>query len=534
MRYIGERPIPKPVTEAATIPRDSSWDRAALLSIGDQWCHLAEPNRALNALRENLSELNSRLSNVCEYSLLRAARNAGAGSCTIGYIERTSPVGVYEASLMLSVAQAMPGPAAQVKQEGNDYIIQCRFGQIALRSVRSSTGYPCRALNVQISDFEAYRTFLTLVEQHNEVVAAGKQFAGALQVAAATISDLAQKETAVDLGAYTFRGPDADAAVDAFFASNIADVNREVNANEENALARIAGRVVSRRVKLLEQGVYEIRGDFISYRLSQDSDGAFTLAASVIPKQLSRSLDGWFSSSQAAKEITSILFATGVGVVVPGLVEHGAEIKTSLRFGNGYASLSRMICGMISEARYEDKVNLKKLDRLFRGNLTSTLLHFRDMSRLESTRLVIDLLVGAIGNTAVRSDLPRFTSPSRPDVQVANSCDEAEGYFVQAVSSGAYRIDSHFLHKLSGEPTALTRSPIVVNGALIPKGTLCHVTSSGGVIDGVRPIRLTLFNLPFDSEGAEVFRHHLDHMGVSRGHNDAAVHAVYDLLDKGP
>ena len=319
--------------------------------------------------------------------------------------------------------------------------------------------------------------------------------------------------------------------LETFFSQNIPDVARQVTPEGENILATIAGRVVKRRVtEIIPTNCYEIRGDFISYRLSCASDGAIVVAASIIPNQLARDSGYWFASSEAAKEISSILFATGIGRIIPGLVEHAAEADTSLRFGNGYASLSRMICVMISEARHEDRTYLRQLDELFNGTLTSTLLHFRDMSRLESTRLIIDLLVGAIGSTAALSAHPSFVSPDRDDRLNVNSCDDAEGYFVQAVETGCYSVDSYFPHKTSGEKTSLTRVPILVDGAVIPQGTLCYVKKSGDTIGWVKPVRLTLFNLPLDGEGSEVFRHHLDKMGEARGDNDAAVHAVYRLL----
>jgi hypothetical protein len=117
-----------------------------------------------------------------------------------------------------------------------------------------------------------------------------------------------------------------------------------------------------------------------------------------------------------------------------------------------------------------------------------------------------------------------------PHFKVELFPDDAEGYFVQAVEAGCYSVDSYFLHKTSGEETSLTRVPILVDGAVIPQGTLCYVKKSGDTIEWVKPVRLTLFNLPLDGEGSEVFRHHLDKMGDARGDNDAAVHAVYRLL----
>ena len=88
----------------------------------------------------------------------------------------------------------------------------------------------------------------------------------------------------------------------------------------------------------------------------------------------------------------------------------------------------------------------------------------------------------------------------------------------------------HFLYKQEGEETALTRIPIVVNNVLIPKGTLCFVSKRDDVIELVKPIRLTLFNLPLDGEGAEVFRYHLGKI-YSAGLTDTDVRAVYRILD---
>ncbi len=118
------------------------------------------------------------------------------------------------------------------------------------------------------------------------------------------------------------------------------------------------------------------------------------------------------------------------------------------------------------------------------------------------------------------------------EVAEVNSCADAEGYFVMAVRSGHYTSDSHFLYKGSGQATALTRVPIVIEGTYIPKGTLCYVKKDGDAIEWAQPIRLTLFNFPLDGEGSEIFRHHLDKMGSQVGPNEDDVRAVYKVLDE--
>lgn len=75
-----------------------------------------------------------------------------------------------------------------------------------------------------------------------------------------------------------------------------------------------------------------------------------------------------------------------------------------------------------------------------------------------------------------------------------------------------------------------TRVPIAIEGTVIPKGTLCQVKKDGDTIEWVKPLRLTLFNLPLDGEGAEVFQHHLYKLNRF-GQSDDDVRAVYRALD---
>jgi hypothetical protein len=152
------------------------------------------------------------------------------------------------------------------------------------------------------------------------------------------------------------------------------------------------------------------------------------------------------------------------------------------------------------------------------------------MSSSTATHIVIDLLVGALGNSNPDPSLPVFNGPKEEELIDVHSCDDAEGYFVSAVHNKRYTVDPYFLHKSSGEPTALTRVPIVIKGTLIPKGTLCVVHKEGDTIKWVQPIRLTLFNLPLDGEGADVFQHHLNKL-YGFGSNDNDVRAVYRELD---
>lgn len=524
------RAIPNPEIEAVTIPRNAACDTTALMSISDQWSGLVTPGRPSSAVRKNVESLVSTLSSVGRHSLHQLDRSPPTELSIVRHVVNRCPVNTYEAGLLFSVVEEVTGREATLEQFANGFLIRSSFFQIGLYQEEPSDDHHC--LMLAVSDQAYYQTVLDKFEERDQALAAGRVFAQAIRNVVDSIEDLAQSNTPVDLGRYVFQGPPGPAAAAALLARNIPNTILPATIPPEGSLATIIASLPSRRVTEITPGMlYEITADFVSFRLQLTEQGEIALSAHLHPEQLVRDSSLWFSSSTVAKEITSILFATGVVHTLPKLVEHAAEKHTNLRWGNGYASLSRMICGMICHSRELDLTKLQELNTLYDGTLGHHLVQFRNMSSSTATHLVLDLLVGALEPRTPDAALPAFRGPRVEEDPHVNSCEDAEGYFVSSIRFGNYTCDSHFLYKGSGENTALNRVPIVIEGTYIPKGTLCYVQKNGDAIEWVQPVRLTLFNLPLDGEGPEVFRHHLDKMGDNVGPNDDAVRAVYRALD---
>jgi hypothetical protein len=275
-------------------------------------------------------------------------------------------VDTYESGILFAALDEVAGSSAALQECSDGFLVTSEFFKIGVCQGRTPSDHPTLILGV--SDQTKYKTLLDKLEERDQALAAGRVFAQALRNVGNGIKSLLNNNELVDLGRYVFQGPDGPAGAAAFLARNIPNVIWPASTQPEVNLASIIASVPSRRVTELTSGMlYEIKADFLSYRLQITEDGQLALSAHLHPDQLVRDSSLWFSSSTAAKEITSILLATGVAHVLPKLVEHAAEKDTNLHFGNGYASLSRMICGMIFHSREPDLRKLRELDKLFDG-----------------------------------------------------------------------------------------------------------------------------------------------------------------------
>lgn len=516
--------------DSIVIPVDSNRNLDALLSISDQYTNLVVPKRAVTALQENIQHLIATLPEVGGHSIFQKLMAEPQSLTMVGEIKYHSPADRYEEELLFDLLYE--SSAAQTTTVQNALILD--NSSFCIAAVRDPIIAETTEIYLRVEDSDKYLSFLEKLEERDQALQAGRLFANTLRC----INDNGELDPKghdyVELGNYTFQGAAGPAAAAAFLARNIPQSTNELPLQSGNDLKSIVSFLPSRRVTELPCGSgYEIYADLLSYRLLMSSQGDIQLSARLHPRQLARDAKLWFSSSAVAQELTSILVVTGVASALPKLAMHANEIQTEVRWGNGYASLSRMLCGMISGSceRSQDKQALAKLDDLFQGKLAGHLIKFRHMSSSTATQLVLDLLIGALGKGSPDQSLPVFNGPTDENSQTVNSCDDAEGYFVSSVQYRNYSTDAHFLYKKTGEPTALTRVPVVINGTIIPKGTLCLVHKDADTIHWAKPIRLTLFNLPFDGEGAEVFQHHLYKLN-GFGQSDDDVRAVYRALDQ--
>jgi hypothetical protein len=507
------------------ISRGAGENRDRLLDIGAAWSKLVIPERPVEAFKSNLASLSLALSEVKRDSAFRKEM-APAKDRYYLEIDRRRPDATYESQILLNLAKEKAAPSQPIK--GNEHVsnppgrvnAECVFENESISKIR-----------LEVYSGSACQDFYADLELRDQALAAGRIFANKLKEVEKDFEVSSQIRHPIELGSYIFRGQDGPAAAAAFLARNIQNVIMKSETQNELDLPSIVEMVPIRRVRSVTPGqVYDIDADLISYRLQMTGYGEIELSARLNPAQMFRDPNTWFSSSTAAQELASILLVTGIAHVLPQLANHAVEATTKLNFGNGYASLSRMICGMISGSREEDRDKLLKLDGLFDKMLGDELCRFRKMSSSIATHLVLDLLSGLVGNNNIDPSLADFSGRSLTKSPIVNSCNLAEEYFVFSVKSGAYWLDRYFLYKKEGEKTALTRVPIVVDKVLIPKGTLCFVSKRDGVIELVKPLRLTLFNLPLDGEGAEVFRLHLGEI-YSAGLTDTDVRAVYQILD---
>jgi hypothetical protein len=571
MKYVAKDGASMPAVDAVIIPINANRNTEALYSISDQWTGLVAPDREETALRRNAEHLTETLSRLGSNSIFLNLYAQPEGLTKVGSIDARSPTGTYEGMVLFGALND-----GILKKLDDGFMISNDFCCIA--AIADSLDPYSTEIHLRVEDSNKYLEFLGQLEERHQALQAGRLFANELGVFIATFKIGVGPAGPVELGSYTFKGVDQAAAAKAFLARNIPQLTSQsrmacevhetakevcefidslilsadggsaqrfsidrlkpLNSFQElkaieDGLHSVVAFLPSRRVSQLSTGNgYEINADFLSFCLKINAEGNIEISARLHPR-LTRDPKLWFSSSTSAKELTSVFLATGVAQAVPHLVEHASEIATDLRWGNGYASLSRMICGLLSGSRESDRNKLVELDGLFEGKLADHLLLFREMSSSTATHLVIDLLVGALGNGNPDPSLPVFRGPQEGEHIDVNSCDDAEGYFVSAVHSKKYTVDRYFLHKsrTSGEPTSLTRVPIVINGTLIPRGTLCVVRREQDIIKWVQPIRLTLFNLPLDGEGADVFQHHL-HKLYGFGSNEDDVLAVYRELDE--
>jgi hypothetical protein len=509
----------------AEVPSEAGKNREQLLSIGEGWYKLAAPARPAKAWNSNVASLLSTLSSVGRDSLFRRVN----ASQEVGYtldIDKRSPVATYEFQILLNLAAEQ---AASRKPIGVDDHVSNLSGGINVTCLAEKDGH--RTIDLGVYPGPACKEFYAELERRDQALVAGRIFASKLSEVANEFERYLKNRDPVELGSCVFRGEDGPAAVAAFLARNIQNVIRKSPTQEEVDLRSVVELIPIRQVtELTSENGYDIDADFVSYRLQMTSNREIKLSALLHPEQMFRDTNTWFSSSTAAQELTSILLASGVAHALPNLAMHAVEVNTDLQSGNGYASLSRIICTMISDSRHEDLEKLCGLNNLFDESLGDELCRFRKMSSSIATHLVLDLLSDLLGNNYIDPSLATFSARSRRGVPTFNSCNHAERYFVSSLKSGAYSLDQYFLYKQEGEDTALARVPIVVDNVLIPKGTLCFVSKRDGVIELVKPIRLTLFNLPLDGEGAEVFRYHLGKI-YSAGLTDTDVRAVYRILE---
>jgi hypothetical protein len=265
-------------------------------------------------------------------------------------------------------------------------------------------------------------------------------------------------------------------------------------------------------------------------KVTQNAIGGCSVEMLLDRTGIVRDADKWFASSDVAREIGAAFDTLGVLAVAPRLGKLLSEVDVDTGFGNGFASLSRRLMNALFKHGQDALPELRALTTgvSFREKLSA----LYDDAAHPATKQIL-ALVEAL---SCREDRSRSVAPTLPCFKSfpidegVRSCADAEGYFVMAVQRGNFTQDAFFLYKGDGQATALSKCEIAVDGYVFPAGTLCSVKrDSDGAIMGVRPLRLTMFSLPYE-EAIEVFRPHYDRMQHQVGDNDVHLRRSYATL----
>ena len=504
------RPAPP---ACSAVPLTANTDPRAFLSVGSDWLSsnwLGDPEHTAHArlgLLAKRLDINTPRS-LHHYLRLEESRN----NFEIRLNPALEPANIYELGVFLTAAgcgvtkELLRAPGEFISKGARRY--SCKLGEIELDLKPSDSSV---RLKVSVSDRAEFDAVLATTRLADRALGQAEHFVERVKLVQAGEVDLKLRQGgAIVLGSVSFKGSQAAAAMIAFVVrafSCVCTKWREIDWNDlDGALARVLGESCELNRGRTSQ---QIGKSWLGVSIEQNGKGGFEAKLSYRADEITRSNFRWFGSSEIARELASLALVTGVADALAPIKGALLERDIKTRFGTGYAHLTRLFCEIISGAQKSHWGSLRDLSRQFEGALPRVLQRLSNNCHSQSSRLVVELLIGAL---KAAENPPAVEGQYKSDpTKRAVGCDDVECFFVESISKNQYWTDRDFLYKRIGEQTALCRRPVLVNGVEFPRGTLVKVEREGDKILTVTPARLTAFALP-NFEANEVFYHHLQKM----------------------